>query len=115
MSGAGPDGAQLLTPPARSLPERRVRSRTQPAAPLETPPRTLRHLVGNVSGINTHGSDERTTSPDRWLTAPEAAAYLGLPSHRALYQAIRRGQVRTHRLGRRLRFRTAELDAVLTR
>jgi hypothetical protein len=113
MSGAGPDGAHLLTHPARSLPERKVRSRTQPAAPLETQPRTLRHLVGNVGGMDSGRSDERitsSTSPDRWLTAPEAAAYLGLPSHRALYQAIRRGQVRV-----RLRFRTAELDAVLTR
>jgi excisionase family DNA binding protein len=114
MSGAGPDGAQLLTHPA----ERKVRSRTQPAAPLGTQPRTLRHLVGDVGGMDSGYSDERTTSttsPDRWLTAPEAAAYLGLPSHRALYQAIRRGQVRAHRLGRRLRFRAAELDAVLTR
>jgi excisionase family DNA binding protein len=95
-----------------------VRSRTQLAAPLETQPRTLRQQVGNDSGMDAGYSDERTTStasPDRWLTAPEAAAYLGLPSHRALYQAIRRGQVRAHRLGRRLRFRTAELDAVLTR
>lgn len=95
-----------------------MRSRTRRAATLETQPRTLRHLVRNVSGMDPGYSDERTTSaisPDRWLTAPEAAAYLGLPSHRALYQAIRRGQVRAHRLGRRLRFRTAELDAVLTR
>ena len=78
----------------------------------------MRHLVGNDSGMDSGYSDERATSSrsqNRWLTAPEAAAYLGLPSHRPLYQAIRRGQVRAHRLGRRLRFRTAELDAVLSR
>jgi excisionase family DNA binding protein len=51
----------------------------------------------------------------RWLTATEAASYLGLPSERALYQCVRRGQVKAHRLGRRLRFRGAELDAVLSR
>jgi excisionase family DNA binding protein len=49
-----------------------------------------------------------------WLTAKEAVAYLRLPSARALYQAVRRGQVPAHRLGpRRLRFSRAELDRAL--
>ena len=49
-----------------------------------------------------------------WLTSEEAAAYLRLPSVRALYQAVRRGQVPAHRLGpRRLRFSRAELDRAL--
>jgi excisionase family DNA binding protein len=51
-----------------------------------------------------------------WLTVEETVRYLGLPSRRALYQAIRRGQVPVHRLGaRRMRFRRAELDQVLER
>jgi len=49
-----------------------------------------------------------------WLTALEAAGYLGLPSRKALYDAIRRGQVPVHHLGkRRMRFHRAELDQVL--
>jgi len=49
-----------------------------------------------------------------WLTALEAAKYLGLPSVAALYQAVRRGQVPAHRLGpRRLRFSRTELDEAI--
>jgi excisionase family DNA binding protein len=50
-----------------------------------------------------------------WLTADEAARYLGFPSRKALYQAVRRGQVPGHRIGRRLRFRTDEIDRWLDR
>jgi excisionase family DNA binding protein len=56
------------------------------------------------------------TSPhaDAWMTADEAAAYLGYRTRAALYQAVRRGIVPAHRLGaRRLRFRQSELDAEL--
>ncbi|WP_242333389.1 helix-turn-helix domain-containing protein [Anaeromyxobacter sp. SG66] len=50
------------------------------------------------------------------MTAGEAVTYLRLPSIRALYQAVRRGQVPVHRLGsRRMRFYRAELDALLAR
>jgi excisionase family DNA binding protein len=50
----------------------------------------------------------------RWLTADEATAYLGLPTRKALYAAVARGQVPAHRLGRRrLRFKLDELDALL--
>jgi excisionase family DNA binding protein len=56
----------------------------------------------------------RKTEP--WLNAAEAAVYLSLPSVRALYQAVRRGQVKCHRLGpRRMRFSRRELDAALLR
>jgi excisionase family DNA binding protein len=51
----------------------------------------------------------------RWLTADEATAYLGFPSRKALYAAVERGQVPAHKLGRRLRSRRAELDALLDR
>jgi excisionase family DNA binding protein len=53
---------------------------------------------------------------DAWMTADEAAAYLGYRTRAALYQAVRRGIVPAHRLGlRRLRFRRSELDAELGR
>ena len=55
---------------------------------------------------------ERTTD---WLTADEAFAFVGLPSRRALYMAVRRGQIPVHRLGRRMRFSARELDDTLRR
>lgn len=51
----------------------------------------------------------------RWLTAVEATAYLGFPTRKALYAAVERGQVPARKLGRRLRFRLEELDALLGR
>ena len=51
----------------------------------------------------------------RWLPADAAAAYLGFSSRKALYQAVRRGQIPGHRIGRRLRFDPAELDRWLNR
>jgi excisionase family DNA binding protein len=50
------------------------------------------------------------------MTPKEATEYLRLSSVRALYAAVRKGQVPVHRLGpRRMRFLKAELDAVLAR
>jgi excisionase family DNA binding protein len=64
-----------------------------------------------------HGPRRAILGPEdrnRWLTADEAAAYLGLPTRKALYAAVARGQVPAHRLGRRrLRFRLDELDGLL--
>lgn len=57
--------------------------------------------------------EQRGVRTAGWLTADEAASYLGLPSRRALYMAIRRGQVPVHRLGRRMRFDVHELDESL--
>ncbi len=51
----------------------------------------------------------------RWLTATEATDYLGFPTRKALYCAVERAQVPAHKLGRRLRFRSEELDALLGR
>ena len=48
-----------------------------------------------------------------WMTAEQAAAHLWLPSRKALYQAVRRGQIPVHRFGKRLRFSRAELDHAL--
>jgi excisionase family DNA binding protein len=48
------------------------------------------------------------------MTANEAAAYLSFKTVNALYQAVRRGDVPAHHLGkRRLRFRRDELDRLL--
>ena len=49
-----------------------------------------------------------------WLSATEAAAYLSLPSVKALYERCRRGGVPFYRFGRRsLRFKREDLDQVL--
>ena len=49
-----------------------------------------------------------------WLSSHEAVRYLVLSSRKALYQAVRRGDIPVHRLGkRRLRFNRHELDQVL--
>jgi excisionase family DNA binding protein len=49
-----------------------------------------------------------------WLTAAEAADYLRLPTTRALYKRVERGQVPAHRWGRQLRFARREIDALLS-
>ena len=50
----------------------------------------------------------------QWIDADSAYVHLCMPSRRALYQAVRRGQVPAHRLGkRRMRFLRAELDQLL--
>lgn len=57
---------------------------------------------------------ETLASTPTWLDADQAVQHLRLPSRRALYAAVRRGQVPAHRLGhRRLRFHRAELDTFL--
>ncbi len=60
-------------------------------------------------------SDHEPSTGDAWMTTDQAAAYLGFPSVEALYQAVRRGHIPSHRIGRRrLRFRRSELDRKLT-
>ena len=76
------------------------------ARPRTTRGRPARLVEGEV----------RSASPAAWLTADEATAHLGLPSRKALYAAVARGQVPAHRLGRRrLRFNRGELDSLLRR
>lgn len=60
------------------------------------------------------------TVVSKWLTAIDAAKYLGLPSVRAFYslrcERKRAGKpVLGHRIGRSLRFKTKDLDNVLDR
>ncbi len=53
------------------------------------------------------------TTSTTWLTAEEAAKYLRLPSVRALYKRVERGQVPARRWGRHYRFRRRDLDVLL--
>ncbi len=66
-------------------------------------------------GRNTAATAPRVRNAEHavWLTAEDAVQYLGLCSRMALYKAVRRGHLRAHRLGRRLRFRRSELDDAL--
>ncbi len=48
-----------------------------------------------------------------WLNAEQAAEYLAMPTVKAIYEAVRRGQIPVYRLGNRLRFRREELDKLL--
>jgi excisionase family DNA binding protein len=48
-----------------------------------------------------------------WMTAAEAADYLRLPSVAAPYQRVARGQIKAQRLGRQMRFRRRDLDALM--
>lgn len=50
---------------------------------------------------------------DRWLNTGEAARRLGLTED-ALRQRAKKGQIEAHRIGRRLRFRIEDLDALLS-
>jgi len=51
-----------------------------------------------------------------WMNADELAEYLSLPSRKAVYQAVRRGEIPAYRLGeKRLRFRRDEIDEMLGR
>lgn len=70
-------------------------------------------MHGELGGAAVAVLGQQVTRTTGWLTAGEAASYLGLPSRRALYMAIRRGQVPVHRLGRRMRFDARELDQAL--
>lgn len=56
---------------------------------------------------------DRPKLNQEWMTAEEAAEFLRLGSRRALYDHVRRGRVKAHRLGRLLRFHRLELDALL--
>ncbi|MBN2527769.1 MAG: helix-turn-helix domain-containing protein [Deltaproteobacteria bacterium] len=48
-----------------------------------------------------------------WLNADQAFEYLAMPSRKALYEAVRRGDIPAYRIGRRLRFHRLELDEFL--
>lgn len=49
---------------------------------------------------------------EMWLTVTDASRYLSLSAN-ALRLMVHRGQVRSYKLGRRLRFRKRDLDALL--
>jgi len=71
---------------------------------------------GTTSGGKDADTDRSRKREARgpWLTAEQTADYLALPSAKAVYEAVRRGEIPAHRLGeRRLRFSSEELDALL--
>jgi len=47
-----------------------------------------------------------------WMTIDQAATHLST-TRAALYKWVQRGRLRTHRLGRHLRFKQSDLDALL--
>lgn len=49
-----------------------------------------------------------------WLTTPQAANYLGITPN-ALRILVHRAKVQAYKLGRRLRFKTEDLDALLVK
>jgi len=56
---------------------------------------------------------ESQETRNEWMTATEAAAYLRLPTVKALYQRRARGQVKGYKFGRSWRFLRRDLDALL--
>lgn len=57
----------------------------------------------------------RVSTADRWITQPEATNYLGV-TDRTLRRYVAEGRLPAYRLGKRLlRFRQADLDALLRR
>jgi excisionase family DNA binding protein len=61
------------------------------------------------------GEPRGTPTAERaWLTPKQATRYLGFASVKALYQAIRRGHIPVHRVGRLLRLRREELDQLIS-
>lgn len=81
------------------------------------------------SEVYTGGIDSKVKGPPRvnkcagcselifenltWLTSDEAVAYLRLPTVGALRVLVCRRKLPFHKLGRRLRFKKAELDGFL--
>ncbi len=105
MAKAGEEQAAFDWSPRASA-ETTQRTASRGPAPARAGPRRPAPAVADVN------ADDRRL---RWLTADEATAHLGFPSRKALYAAVARGQVPAHKLGRRLRFRRGELDALLDR
>ncbi|MBS1982750.1 MAG: helix-turn-helix domain-containing protein [Bdellovibrionales bacterium] len=58
-------------------------------------------------------SNELFFESSRWLTAKEAADYLGLASVGVLRNWVSQGRVRFYKLGRSLRFRISDLDLLI--
>ena len=60
------------------------------------------------------GEAARRIVESPWLTAEEAAEYMRFPTVKALYQAVRRGEVPVHRrAARAMLFNRDELDRAL--
>jgi excisionase family DNA binding protein len=84
------------------------------AAELSVAPGELGRLARIGAAVKQARQPAPTNEPGIWLTAREAARYLGL-GLRAFYSAVERRQIPASRLGRRLRFHRNGLDALLRR
>lgn len=80
--------------------------------PQGSPPEAATELTAALRALVAAVKQQATPAPE-WLDAPAAVKHLGLPSLKALYQLVRGGDVPGHKLGRRLRFARADLDAVI--
>ncbi len=109
----GTVGAERSTDASRPRRLRRCASRS-----LDLSAERLRGLVIEAGGASldviTPAASASKGTFGTWLTAAEATAYLRLPSTRALYKRVERGQVPAHRWGRQFRFRRRDLEALLT-
>jgi hypothetical protein len=91
-------GAERSPDASRPSRLRRCASRS-----LDPSTERLRGLVIEAGGASLDGSSRSAAAaawdPIRtaWLTAAEATTYLRLPSTRALYKRVERGQVPAHR------------------
>lgn len=65
-------------------------------------------------GLKMNNSDMlfENLATTRWLNTKEAATYLGISTN-ALRIRVHRGQVQAHKLGQRLKFQIATLNAAL--
>jgi excisionase family DNA binding protein len=77
--------------------------------------RVRRESTDEEVALGTQGISASPALLGPFLNPEAAASYLGLPSDKALLQRVRRRQVPVYRISERiLRFRPAELDALLT-
>lgn len=77
---------------------------------LAVPDALLENLAGLVAERVVGQLPDR---PEPWLDVAAAAEYLACPKSR-VYELVERKRLQPHRDGRRLLFRTADLDAALT-
>jgi excisionase family DNA binding protein len=79
--------------------------------------RAVEALTSKITALRATVTDAAPSAramgaPTALLTAQEAARHIRL-SPKALYQRVARGQLKAYRLGRALRFRRADLDALM--
>ena len=74
----------------------------------------LRQTVSELSAEYLLGRAELPSPRKTWLSAGDACSYLGI-SRSTLHRLRSQGAVPTHKIGRSIRFKPDELDAVVAR